>query len=246
MAEITGLQDWELLHSPDAAAPTPSLSDSSTLSSPAAVDDGGAIKHDYFSLNPHNHQPPSEADTDDAGIDSDNPSWLDPDSDTRYQRGQLNFARSDSDSILSDESEKGEVESMAEVGLSPIDPGEEEVEESGLRVSGDGVGGEKKGVAWWKMPFEVLKFCVLRVRPLWPISVAAAFVAIAMLGRKLYRMKQRVRSVPMRIAMDDKKVSQFMVRAARLNSAFSAVRRVPLVRPALPAGGGVAPWSLVS
>ena len=41
------------------------------------------------------------------------------------------------------------------------------------------------------------------------------------------------------------KVSQFMSRAARLNEAFSVVRRVPVIRPSLPAPV-VAPWPVMS
>jgi hypothetical protein len=41
------------------------------------------------------------------------------------------------------------------------------------------------------------------------------------------------------------KVSQFMSRAARLNEAFSGVRRVPIIRPSLPAPG-VTPWPAMS
>lgn len=41
------------------------------------------------------------------------------------------------------------------------------------------------------------------------------------------------------------KVSQFMSRAARLNEAFSVVRRVPIIRPSLPAAG-VTPWPVIS
>jgi hypothetical protein len=41
------------------------------------------------------------------------------------------------------------------------------------------------------------------------------------------------------------KVSQFMTRATRLNEAFSVVRRVPIVRPLLPAAG-VNPWPVMS
>lgn len=41
------------------------------------------------------------------------------------------------------------------------------------------------------------------------------------------------------------KVSQFMSRAARLNEAFSVVKRAPLIRPALP-GAGIAPWPMVA
>lgn len=42
------------------------------------------------------------------------------------------------------------------------------------------------------------------------------------------------------------KVSQFMTRAARLNEAFSVVKRVPVVRPSLPAPGSIAPWPVMS
>ena len=41
------------------------------------------------------------------------------------------------------------------------------------------------------------------------------------------------------------KVSQFMSRAARLNEAFSVVRRVPIVRPLLPATG-VNSWPVMT
>lgn len=41
------------------------------------------------------------------------------------------------------------------------------------------------------------------------------------------------------------KVSQFMSRAARLNEAFSVVRRVPIIRPPL-AAPGVTPWPAMS
>lgn len=41
------------------------------------------------------------------------------------------------------------------------------------------------------------------------------------------------------------KVSQFMSRAVRLNEAFSVVRRVPIIRPSLPASGAN-PWPVMS
>ncbi|KAK3014981.1 hypothetical protein RJ639_010338 [Escallonia herrerae] len=41
------------------------------------------------------------------------------------------------------------------------------------------------------------------------------------------------------------KVSQFMSRAARLNEAFSIVKRVPVIRPSMPAAG-VTPWPVMS
>ncbi|XP_062073151.1 uncharacterized protein LOC133777518 isoform X2 [Humulus lupulus] len=103
---------------------------------------------------------------------------------------------------------------------------------------------EKRAVAWWKVPFEVLKYCAFRVSPVWTFSVAAAMLGIVMLGRRLYKMKRKSRSLQLKVTMDDK-VSQFMSRAARLNEAFSVVRRVPIIRPSLPATG-VAPWPVMS
>ncbi|KAF4387194.1 hypothetical protein CsatB_003262 [Cannabis sativa] len=104
---------------------------------------------------------------------------------------------------------------------------------------------EKRTVVWWKVPFEVLKYCAFRVSPVWTFSVAAAMLGIVMLGRRLYKMKRKTRSLQLKVTMDDKKVSQFMSRAARLNEAFSVVRRVPIIRPSLPATG-VAPWPVMT
>ncbi|ONK57749.1 uncharacterized protein A4U43_C09F3700 [Asparagus officinalis] len=86
------------------------------------------------------------------------------------------------------------------------------------------------------MPLEVLKQWVSRARPVWSISIMAAIVGVVMLGRRLYKMKQKGRRIPLRIAIDDKRASQFVARAARLNEAFSIVKRVPVIRPSLPAG----------
>ncbi|KAE9598373.1 hypothetical protein Lal_00027193 [Lupinus albus] len=97
----------------------------------------------------------------------------------------------------------------------------------------------KRRVVWWKIPFEVLKYWVIRVSPVpvWSLSVAAtaAFLGLVILGRRLYKMKRKTQTLKLNLALDDKKVSQLMGRVARLNEAFSVVRRVPIGRPSLPA-----------
>ncbi|XP_010275016.1 PREDICTED: uncharacterized protein LOC104610197 isoform X2 [Nelumbo nucifera] len=103
--------------------------------------------------------------------------------------------------------------------------------------------GEKKRMVWWKLPLELLKFCVFRVSPVWSFSVAAAVVGFVILRRRLYRMKRKSRSITLNVTVEDK-VSQFMSRAARLNEAFSVVRRVPIIRPSPPMGG-VTPWPVM-
>ncbi|KAF5185863.1 transmembrane protein [Thalictrum thalictroides] len=134
------------------------------------------------------------------------------------------------------------------------DDGIEERSESsaGDEVVGGGIGSElgspeegKRGIVWWKLPFELLKFCAFRVSPVLTISVAAALLGFVILRRRLSRMKRKSRSIPIKLTVEDKKVSQFTTRAARLNNAFSVVRRVPIMRPLLPAAG-VTPWPAVN
>ncbi|GAA0156259.1 hypothetical protein LIER_13789 [Lithospermum erythrorhizon] len=104
---------------------------------------------------------------------------------------------------------------------------------------------KKSGIVWWKLPIEFLRYCVFK-GPVWTVSVAAAFMGLVVLGRRLYTMKKKKsKALGPRITMDDKKISQFMSDAARLNEAFSVVKRVPVIRPSLPAGG-VTPWPVVS
>lgn len=113
---------------------------------------------------------------------------------------------------------------------------------------GGGVGEiekRRRGIVWWKMPMEFLKYCMIKMSPMWTVSVAAAVVGFVILGRRLYKMKKKARGLQINVAVDDKKVSQVMSRAARLNEAFSIVKRVPIVRPALPAVG-TNPWPAMS
>lgn len=105
---------------------------------------------------------------------------------------------------------------------------------------------ERNRVAvWWKLPLDLLKYCLFKVSPVWTLSMAAAMMGVVILGRRLYKMKQKSRTLQLKVTMDDKKVSQFMSRAARLNEAFSVVKRAPMIRPSLP-GAGIAPWPMVA
>lgn len=172
------LQDWELLNESD-SGPNPKPKPCEPIDS-----EDGAINPDYFSLNPIKPQQ-SEDEIDEGGVDSDNPSWLDPDSDSRYQLIK------DSRSFSSDESsEELGFEKKEEVGDGELGK-DGSLDGNGVRV-------------WWRMPLEVLKVWVLRARPVWSISIAAAIIGVLMLGRKLYKMKQKGRSIPLKIAIDDK------------------------------------------
>lgn len=142
----------------------------------------------------------------------------------------------------------GDVEEMSESCVEEKEEnemieGEKRDEIVGVEVSK--AGDQKSSVVWWKVPLELLKYCVFRVRPMWAFSVAAAVMGFVILGCRLYKMKKKTKGLELKVTVDDKKVSQFMSRAARLNEAFSVVKRVPVIRPQLPATG-VSPWPVVS
>lgn len=63
---------------------------------------------------------------------------------------------------------------------------------------------EKKSVVWWKAPFELLKYCMFRFKPVWTFSMAAALIGFAILGRGIYKMKKKSRSLELKVTMDDK------------------------------------------
>ncbi|CAN1294979.1 hypothetical protein LINPERPRIM_LOCUS22674 [Linum perenne] len=162
-----------------------------------------------------------------------------------YEGDDVSKTWSDSgceDLVLCDASEGGSsLEASSEAQAAH---GNDGVEETSIVESGGDE--EKKQVVWWKIPFELFKFCVFKVSPVWTFSIAAAVMGFVILGRKLYKMKRKARSIELKVTVDDKKVSQFMSRAARLNEAFSVVRRVPNVRAMVPGGGGVSPWPVMN
>ncbi|KAG6431932.1 hypothetical protein SASPL_103504 [Salvia splendens] len=167
------------------------------------------------------------------------------------------MSRIDGDSAkISDVSEmsvEGDLDMHADSQVSSDEMNEIEGIESGGEVvdvaAGMKNGGgelEKSGVVWWKMPMEFLKYCMMRMNPVWTVSLAAAFMGFVILGRRLYKMKRKSKGLKINVAVDDKKASQVMSRAARLNEAFSVVKLVPVIRPALPAVGSTSSWSVMS
>ncbi|KAK3229748.1 hypothetical protein Dsin_001629 [Dipteronia sinensis] len=304
-------QDWEVLHNSDSDSdsglvnsdrPDENLRNFEEIEGDYSED---IIKSDYFSLDNENRYAKTSVVVDvseEGSVESDNPSWIDPGSATRYQRKNLGEFWSDSGSDRSDERKFGDFqvgcEGVGEAVVVPKNDGLMKI--SGFDMGFDGIpehgrsgsGVEKEGemsvdvhvkkhdeseiiigesdddgnvsveanssvaseetralskacIVWWKVPFEVLKYCVLKVNPVWSFSVAAAVMGLVILGRKLYKMKRKTRSLELKVTLDDKKVSQFISRAARLNEAFSVVRRVPIIRPALPVPG-VNSWPVMS
>jgi hypothetical protein len=63
---------------------------------------------------------------------------------------------------------------------------------------------EKRKVVLWKVPFEMLRYCVFRFSPVWSVSVAAAVMGFVILGRRLYKMKRKTKSLQLKFTVDDK------------------------------------------
>ncbi|CAK8564725.1 unnamed protein product [Lathyrus sativus] len=153
--------------------------------------------------------------------------WNDSDSDNSdISDKSVNSVNSDSDATVT-----ASLTGDGEVGFGSEEKAEE-VEEEEKEVKGD-----NERLVWWKVPFEVLKHWVSPLLIPLPLSVAAAaaFLGLLILGRRLYKMKRKTQTLKLNLALDDKKVAQLMGRVARLNEAFSVVKRVPVVRPSLPA-----------
>ncbi|XP_010530105.1 PREDICTED: uncharacterized protein LOC104806752 isoform X2 [Tarenaya hassleriana] len=131
----------------------------------------------------------------------------------------------------------------------------EEIEGNDVRVAqqeadavnppavGSGDESKRSGIVWWKMPFVLLKYCAFKIGPVWTVSMAAAVMGLAILGRRLYKVKKKAQRFQLKVTIDDKKISQAMSQASRLNEAFTEVRRVPVIRPALPSPGA---WPVLS
>ncbi|KAF8405648.1 hypothetical protein HHK36_007724 [Tetracentron sinense] len=302
MEEAGEFQDWEMLQT---------LVENSRDFVEIDGDSEGVIRPNYFALDSENRYARTVAEGDvseEGSVESDNPSWVDPCSESRYgddARRELvllqgiTLGRKNSGEFWSDsssdqsfshnlydfEANNYKVYAKNEVSLEGIgeieannsefcpdsggdrsvtgkegesnsggydktidepkllaEPEEGEVLDGNMKSSSEG---EKTTMVWWKLPLELFKFCVFRVSPVWSFSMAAALMGFVILGRRLYKMKRKSRTIPLKVTLEDKKVSQFMTRAARLNEAFSVVRRVPIIRPSLPAVG-VTPWPVMS
>lgn len=235
------LHDWELVHGSD-------FTDNYYMGVVVPDEDSSnvAIKDDYFAFDPSSIQHLQSEESDEGGIDSDNPSCADPDSDSNafFETSKehlgiagMTFQIRSSGGFVSDEASDGqrslansEHVELGSLESSAMEMGSEESDPGRGNLGGDGEGsdrsdsremteiggdagineGEKREKTWWKVPLGLLKYCLVGMRPVWSISIAAAVVGLVMLWRKLYRMKQKNRSIPLRLTIDEK-VKQVLI-----------------------------------
>lgn len=213
------------------------------------LDESGVlIQPNYFSIDSQIRYMSTE---EEESEESDNPSWIDPaGSENQFTMNTCGEFWSDSGSERSETRKLGEFDGIEEIISENLGDGsvEEEKKENEKRdVEGDEK--RRRSIVWWKVPIQLVKFCAaFRVStPVWTFSVAAAaaLMALAILSRRLYKMKKKTKALDLKLTVDHKNVSQFTSRAARLNEAFSIVKRVSVIRPQLPAAG-VTMWPVMS
>ncbi|KAL1357916.1 hypothetical protein HN51_009752 [Arachis hypogaea] len=228
--------EWELLHH------SADVDDDNDLDLGPQLEDSALIRPNHFSIQP----PTPVAVSCNSSSSSTDPNEVDRNFDDTYLADQLypqfllsnHSPSSASSSTLQPLPDNNDSDSDSDAKTEAhVNKEEDEEEQQGKEIAKEEE--EETRVAWWKVPLEVFKYWVVRVSPIpaWSLSVAAAaaFFGLVILGRRLYKMKRKTQSLKLNVALDDKKASQLMGRVARLNEAFSVVRRVPIVRPSLPA-----------
>ena len=165
----------------------------------------GAIKPDYFSLDSEvrfGRRPLSEGDS-----DSDRPSWIDPELESRFALADL------AGFWTSDESSPGDLDQASDFsGI--VDLSEEsgdlssitEERSDSLQKANPGGSnlGENGRARWWKGPVEILKFLVFGIKPIWSISFAAALLGLVIWKRTLSKKKMKIKRVPLNLSLEDK------------------------------------------
>lgn len=272
--EAGEFQEWEMIPSNRASDSEPLTPDGSAGNSNGVDEVGsetiGVIQPNYFSLDSQIRYMStfSKDGSEEDSEKSDNPSWIEPDSDNNEftmknsrefwsdsgseGKNELAFEEMKSENgeefrPVSVEFGAGENSQLQQVSV------EENQEKENGNVEGEGeqrrdAGNQKKSLVWWwKVPIHLVKYCAaFRVSPVWTFSAAAAAImAFVILVRRLSKMKKNTKALKLKLTVDDKNVSQFTNRAARLNEAFSIVKRVPLIRPQLPAAGDTV-WPLMT
>ncbi|BAD82228.1 unknown protein [Oryza sativa Japonica Group] len=245
--EAADLNDWELLLTSPTAADEAAAAETRDG---GGDDEAGAIKYDYFELGSDVKYPERVSFSkeleeegegeEEEGVASGNASWVEPDPD------DLVFPGPDRAALWSDSSDDGERREEAEATEPlPVEAAAAEVEAGeGAVTKGGGAGAGV--VRWWHLPMGVLRAWALRAaRSVWSLPVAVALLGIAVLGRRLYRMRRQSKAVArVRLVLDEKKASQFKAQASRLNESFPMARRAPIMKPLLPANG-VTPWPVL-
>jgi hypothetical protein len=218
------LQEWELLlASPTAAATSVPYAGGGEVE---VEDDAGAIKYDYFDLDSDTRRASlsmaGEAEEEGTDEEAGSAGWVEPHPDA------LAFPPRDRAALWSDSSSDGERREEPEATEPPP-------QEVAAAAEEGAVAPVPAPAPWWKVPMEVLRLWAARAaRSAWSVPVAVALLGIAVLGRRLYRMRRQSRAVArVRLILDDKvrpsASCRAMLRANRLIMCRCACVGVSLV-----------------
>lgn len=118
--------DWEVLHNSD-ESPIVNTKDFEGIEQGLGEFSQGIIRSDYFSMHTHNndqagvYMTQEEVEEEKGSVDSDNPSWIDPDSVVRYNPNKLSAEFwTDSSSDRWSDDHKTEFDAKSQLGNDEI------------------------------------------------------------------------------------------------------------------------------
>lgn len=145
-------------------------------------------------------EPREESESQDEILDDTYSNWS----------GNESFAMKSGDDGKENDAGSDHIESVNDISNNEDEDSSEKidvamaVEEVKVEAKSGELEAQRTKAVWWKVPFQVLRYCFLRASPAWSFSVAAAFMGMMILGRKLYKMKRKAKSLHSKIAVNDK------------------------------------------
>ncbi|GLJ16758.1 hypothetical protein SUGI_0288490 [Cryptomeria japonica] len=203
-----GEESWEVVHPPHSFSPA---YDDEGLE----IDSGGLIDPNYFA-HPERIPLPTAVEREEeeelmSPVQS-SPEWVDPGTPRDAEEESVDESRSsEEEGLVVEEVEDRVLEGIAESNSGPVEP-------------------YCSFTEWWRAPVDVWKTKVSHVGTLWSIAMVAAVMGFVILGRRWYRVRSQNKKLGIQVNADDKRITQLMFQAVRLNEAFYAVRRIPVVK----------------
>lgn len=212
-----GEESWEVVHPLHSFAPT---YDDGGLE----IESGGLIDPNYFAPRERTALPPAVEEEEERGEEfmssgQNSPGWIDPATPREAEDAGTGESRaSEEEGFAPEEVEARVLEGLVESNSGPVEP-------------------YCSFTEWWRAPVGVWKTKVGHVGTLWSIAMVAAVMGFVIFGRRWYRVRRQNKKLGIQVNADDKRITQLMFQAVRLNEAFFAVRRVPVVKAPILFGG---------
>lgn len=180
------------------------------------IESGGLIDPNYFA---HPERIPLPPAVEEKGEEEEpmspvqsSPEWVDPGTPLDSEGESVDESRApEEEGFVLEEVEERVLEGLVDSNSGPVEP-------------------YCSFTEWWKAPVDLWKTKVGPVGTLWSIAMVAAVMGFVILGRRWYSVRSQNKKLGVQVNADDKRITQLMFQAVRLNEAFFAVRRIPVVK----------------